>query len=124
MIPGEYILKKEDIECNPFRKAIKLKVVNKGDRPIQVGSHYHFFEVNREMEFDREKAFGYRLNIPSGTAVRFEPGEATKIELIQLGGKRNSFGLNNLAIGDTMNPQNLRRAMLNVERESFKHKKS
>ncbi|TXD49451.1 MULTISPECIES: urease subunit beta [Flavobacteriaceae] len=124
MIPGEYLLKKEAIECNSGRKVLKLKVINKGDRPVQIGSHYHFFEVNREMEFDREKAYGHRLNIPSGTAVRFEPGESTKIELVRLGGKRNSFGLNNLSVGDTMNPQNLKRAMLNVEHESFKNKKS
>jgi len=123
MIPGEYILKKEDIECNPNRKVFNIKVINKGDRPIQVGSHYHFFEVNREMEFDREKTFGYRLNIASGTAVRFEPGEATKVELIRLGGRKNSFGHNNLSSGDTMNPQNLRRSMLKIEQEAFKNKK-
>ncbi|NKI26946.1 urease subunit beta [Arenibacter sp. 6A1] len=124
MIPGEYILKKEDIECNPFRDTFKIKVINKGDRPIQIGSHYHFFEVNREMEFDREKAFGQRLNIPSGTAVRFEPGESTTVELISLGGRRNSFGLNNLCTGDTMNPQNLRRSMIKIEQEGYKNKKS
>ncbi|WP_086477627.1 MULTISPECIES: urease subunit beta [Arenibacter] len=124
MIPGEYILLKEDIECNPFRDVFKIKVVNKGDRPVQIGSHYHFFEVNREMEFDRKKAYGYRLNIPSGTAVRFEPGESTEVELISLGGKRNSFGLNNLTNGDTMNPQNLRRSMISIEQEAFKNKKS
>lgn len=124
MIPGEYILKKEDIVCNPYREAFKIKVVNRGDRPVQIGSHYHFFEVNPEMEFDRKKTFGYRLNIPSGTAVRFEPGESTEIELISLGGRRTAFGLNNLTTGDTMNPQNLRRAMIKIEQEAFKNKKS
>ena len=75
MIPGEYILAKEPIKYNEGREAIELRVVNNGDRPIQVGSHFHFYEVNEGLEFDREKAFGKRLDIPSGTAVRFEPGD-------------------------------------------------
>ena len=75
MIPGEYILAADDIECNVGRLTVIVTVVNTGDRPVQVGSHFHFFEVNRQMEFDRDKAFGMRLNIPAGTAVRFEPGE-------------------------------------------------
>src|SRR4051794_132655 len=77
MIPGEYILEKDDIEINAGRKTVTVIVVNTGDRPIQVGSHFHFFEINRQMSFEREKAFGMRLNIPAGTAVRFEPGEET-----------------------------------------------
>jgi len=81
MIPGEYILEEGTIECNVGRSTIKIVVVNTGDRPVQIGSHYHFFEVNKQMEFDRKKAFGMRLNIAAGTAVRFEPGEEKEVEL-------------------------------------------
>ena len=102
MIPGEYILAKGDIQCNVGRPIQKVTVVNKGDRPVQIGSHFHFFEVNKEMEFFREKAFGMRLNIPSGTAVRFEPGEEKEVELVALGGLRRAVGFNNLVNGDTI----------------------
>jgi len=101
MIPGEYILAKEDIQCNVGRATCRLTVVNKGDRPVQIGSHFHFFEVNKEMDFDRAKAFGMRLNIPSGTAVRFEPGEEKEVELVVLGGLRRAVGFNNLVNGST-----------------------
>ncbi len=101
MIPGEYILRKEPIICNQGRRTVKLTVVNKGDRPVQIGSHYHFFEVNQEMDFDRTKAFGMRLNIPSGTAVRFEPGEEKEVELVELGGLKRAVGFQNLVNGST-----------------------
>jgi len=101
MIPGEYILKKEPVICNEGRRTVKLTVVNKGDRPVQIGSHYHFFEVNEEMSFDRPMALGMRLNIPSGTAVRFEPGESKEVELVELGGLKRAFGFNNLVNGPT-----------------------
>jgi len=96
MIPGEYILKKEDIECNVGRKTAMITVVNTGDRPVQVGSHFHFFEVNKQMKFDRESALGMRLNIAAGTAVRFEPGEEKEVELVSFGGNKIIFGFNNL----------------------------
>ncbi len=102
MIPGEYILGKEPILCNAGRATRKVTVVNKGDRPVQIGSHFHFFEVNREMEFDRSLAMGKRLNIPSGTAVRFEPGEEKEVELVELGGLRRAVGFNNLVNGSTV----------------------
>jgi len=102
MIPGEYILAAGDIECNIGRRTVAVTVVNTGDRPIQVGSHFHFFEVNTEMEFDRAKAFGMRLDIPSGTAVRFEPGEEKAVGLVTLGGNRRAIGFNNLVDGDTV----------------------
>jgi urease beta subunit len=102
MIPGEYILAKGEIQCNVGRQTRKITVVNRGDRPVQIGSHFHFFEVNREMEFLREQAFGMRLNIPSGTAVRFEPGEEKEVELVSLGGLRRAVGFNNLVNGDTI----------------------
>ena len=82
MIPGEFIIKEGTIEYNKGKEVIKLEVVNTGDRPIQIGSHYHFYEVNDYLKFDREKAYGKRLDIPSGTAVRFEPGDKKEINLI------------------------------------------
>ena len=101
MIPGEYILAEGDIECNAGRRTIKIIVVNTGDRPVQVGSHFHFFEVNKQMEFNREKAFGMRLNIAAGTAVRFEPGEEKEVDLVTFGGIKKIVGFNNLVDGET-----------------------
>ena len=99
MIPGEYILAEENITANAERKTVELAVANTGDRPIQVGSHFHFFEVNTALQFDREKAFGMRLNIPSGVAVRFEPGDEKTVTLTELKGKRIVHGLNNQTNG-------------------------
>lgn len=95
MIPGEYILAEESITANDGRETVELTVANTGDRPIQVGSHFHFYEVNAALQFDREKAFGMRLNIPSGVAVRFEPGDEKTVTLTELKGKRIVHGLNN-----------------------------
>ncbi len=99
MIPGEYILSKGDVICNKNRKTIKVTVKNTGDRPLQVGSHTHFFEINKALEFPREKAFGYRLNIAAGTSVRFEPGDTKEIDLCELGGSKVCFGFNGLTMG-------------------------
>jgi urease subunit beta len=99
MIPGEYRIKEGSIELNAGRAVHSLLVVNIGDRPIQVGSHFHFFEVNRALKFERSEAYGMRLDIPAGTAVRFEPGEEKEISLVELGGDRLSFGLNGLSQG-------------------------
>lgn len=99
MIPGEIIVKDRDIICNEGKSTISIIVANTGDRPVQVGSHFHFFEVNKCLEFDRNQAFGKRLNIASGTAVRFEPGEEKTIELVELGGKKIVHGLNDLTAG-------------------------
>lgn len=99
MIPGEYVLREDDIICNEGRKTGELEVVNTGDRPIQVGSHFHFYEVNTSLQFDREEAFGMRLDIPSGAAVRFEPGDVKKVNLVALAGERRVFGLNNKTDG-------------------------
>ena len=99
MIPGEYILKEGTIECNVGRVTTKVTVVNTGDRPVQIGSHFHFFEVNSQMQFDRLKAFGMRLNIAAATAVRFEPGEETEVELVAFGGEKLIYGFNNLVNG-------------------------
>jgi len=92
MIPGEFKLSSGEIELNKGRRSFALKVVNSGDRPIQVGSHYHFFETNEALKFDREAAYGCRLNIAAGTAVRFEPGQARTVELVGLVGGRKVFG--------------------------------
>lgn len=92
MIPGEYFLKDEDIELNAGRESVAVDVINTGDRPVQVGSHYHFFEVNEALSFDRSLAWGRRLDIPSGTAVRFEPGLKRTVRLIDFGGRREIYG--------------------------------
>ena len=93
---GGLILGSDPIEFNAGRKTITLKVRNTGDRPIQVGSHFHFVEVNRCLSFDRETAYGYHLDIPSGTSVRFEPGEEKEVQLVEMGGRKRVFGLNDL----------------------------
>lgn len=104
MIPGEYFLKSEPIEANAGRATSRLTVTNRGDRPIQVGSHCHFFEVNRALSFDREASYGMRLNVPAGTAVRFEPGDTKEIELVALGGTRTVYGINGLVNGKLKRP--------------------
>lgn len=98
---GGVILASEPIEYNSDRRTVKVKVRNTGDRPIQVGSHFHFFEVNRYLDFDREKAFGYHLNIPATTAVRFEPGDEKEVELVAYSGKRRVVGFDDLVNGYT-----------------------
>ncbi|MFN4875624.1 MAG: urease subunit beta [Aphanizomenon sp.] len=95
MIPGEIITPTGEIELNANRPTTKLIVANTGDRPIQIGSHFHFYEVNTALKFDREKARGMRLDIPAGTAVRFEPGDEKEITLISLVGSRQIYGFNN-----------------------------
>jgi urease subunit beta len=94
MIPGEMQVAKGDIELNKGRRVLSLEITNSGDRPIQVGSHYHFFETNEALRFDRKKAYGCRLNIASGTAVRFEPGQTRTVELVGLAGLRKVYGFN------------------------------
>ena len=101
MIPGEYVLGEGDIEANVGRRTIELTVANTGDRPIQVGSHFHFFEANRALRFERARAFGMRLNVPAGTAVRFEPGDEKIVTLVDLAGAREVYGLNALTEGST-----------------------
>jgi urease beta subunit len=99
MIPGEYFLADDGIDLNVGRETRRIEVANAGDRPIQVGSHFHFFEVNRSLVFDRPAAYGMRLNIASGTAVRFEPGDTREVELVAIGGSRHVLGLNRLVDG-------------------------
>ena len=92
MIPGEMKVAAGDLELNKGRKTVTLEVTNSGDRPVQVGSHYHFFETNEALKLDRAKAYGFRLNIAAGTAVRFEPGQTRTVELVELTGERRVFG--------------------------------
>jgi urease subunit beta len=99
MKPGEIIYAEGGIELNAGRETVTVTVANTGDRPIQVGSHYHFFETNEALSFDRDKARGFRLNIPAGTAVRFEPGQARDVELVALAGKREVYGFNAKTMG-------------------------
>ena len=99
MIPGEIKTVAGDIELNKGRRKVTLEVTNSGDRPIQVGSHYHFFEVNDALRFDRAKAYGFRLNIAAGTAVRFEPGQSRTVELVALAGDRRVYGFQGKVMG-------------------------
>ena len=99
MIPGEIKVADGEIELNAGRKTITLAVTNSGDRPIQVGSHYHFFETNEALQFARARARGFRLNIAAGTAVRFEPGQTRTVELVALGGARKVYGFNGKVMG-------------------------
>src|SRR3972149_3513309 len=99
MIPGEYILADDPIIANKNRETRKIKVNNFCDRPIQVGSHTHFFEVNKALDFPREQAYGFHLNIPAGTSIRFEPGDTKEVEITEYGGKRIVYGFNGLVNG-------------------------
>ncbi|TIH09938.1 urease subunit beta [Pseudomonas leptonychotis] len=100
MIPGEYQIQDGEIELNAGRRTLTLNVANSGDRPIQVGSHFHFFETNDALAFEREPTRGMRLNIPAGTAVRFEPGQSREVELVDLAGQRRVFGFAGRVMGD------------------------
>jgi urease subunit beta len=99
MIPGEYFIKPGEIELNKGRKTLTLTVSNSGDRPIQVGSHYHFFETNPALQFDRAKARGMRLDIAAGTAVRFEPGQSREVTLVAVAGARTIYGFRQAVMG-------------------------
>ncbi len=119
LIPGEFILKDDEIALNENKNSITIKVTNRGDRPIQVGSHFHFFEVNKLLEFDREKSYGKRLDIASGTSVRFEPGESKNVKLIDFGGNKRLLGFNNLVDGQISN-DNKEQALKNAKNKGFK----
>lgn len=99
MIPGQYFVDDGDINLNEGRQTLLLKVANTGDRPIQVGSHYHFFETNRALSFTREPTRGFRLNIPAGTAIRFEPGQERDVQLVEYAGNKHVYGFNGKVMG-------------------------
>jgi urease subunit beta len=118
MKPGEYWLESDPIIANQGRRTLRVLVKNTGDRPVQVGSHYHFFESNRALAFDREAAYGMRLNIPAGTASRFEPGEAKEIELTEFGGRKLIHGLNGLG-GQIDDPKARIQAIAQAKKQGF-----
>ena len=120
LIPGEFIPADGDVEINAGRNSISMLVRNTGDRPIQVGSHYHFFETNRMLDFDRAGAFGMRLDIPAGTAVRFEPGDEKEIQLTELGGSKFVYGLNDLTNGSVNSELTRARALKLAKERGFK----
>jgi urease subunit gamma/beta len=117
--PGEYRLAEDDVTLNAGRRSVHVSVRNLGDRPVQVGSHFHFFEVNDELEFERKAAFGMRLDIPAGTAVRFEPGDEREVELVEFGGERRVHGLNMLTDGDA-SPDRLETALQRARDGGFR----
>lgn len=119
MIPGEIFFADREIELNAGRDKKTISVASGGDRPIQVGSHFHFFEVNRALQFDRAAAFGYRLDIPSGTSVRFEPGDTKEVTLVAIGGNRRIIGLNNLTNGELDNAEDKDKAIVKARELGF-----
>ncbi len=120
VVPGEIIAAEGEIEINAGRRRATLKALNTGDRPIQIGSHYHFFEANKALEFDRAVSFGMHLDIPAGTAVRFEPGESKEVALVAFGGTGEVFGLNNLTDGGTRSEGRKQAALSKARARSFK----
>jgi urease beta subunit len=123
VIPGEVILGEGDIVAFKGRQTVELSVANTGDRPIQVGSHCHFFEANRALRFDREKAYGFRLQVPAGTAVRFEPGEDKRVTLVSIGGNRVAYGINGLVNGRLDDPNVKAKALVSAREQGFIPKK-
>ena len=119
MIPGEYFINDIPIIANKGKKTVKIKVSNSGDRPIQVGSHTHFFETNKSLVFSREKAYGCHLNIPSGTSIRFEPGDTKEIELTEIGGLRTVYGFNGLVNGKLSTQKQI--ALKKAQKKGFKN---
>ncbi len=114
-----YILREEPVEINAGRRTATVEVSNTGDRPVQVGSHFHFFEVNRALHFDREAALGMRLNIPAGTAVRFEPGDTHIVALVEFGGLKRAVGFNNLVGSSTVTEAGKRQALRAAREQDF-----
>jgi urease subunit gamma/beta len=117
---GEVVTPDEEIELNAGRRSATLTATNTGDRPIQIGSHFHFFEVNKALEFDREKAFGMRLDVPSGTAVRFEPGQEKEVALVEIGGKGKVSGFNDLTNGSIQSKKVRESALKRARKQGFK----
>ncbi len=124
MIPGEYLFDGPDLELNAGREVVTITVNNTGDRPIQVGSHYHFFETNRALVFDRVKAYGMRLNLPSGTSARFEPGDIKEVKLVAYCGHRVIHGFNGLVMGRLDDPYTRESSMKRCIEGGYGHKPS
>jgi urease subunit beta len=124
MKPGEYYHDGPDLEINAGRETVKLSVTNTGDRPVQIGSHFHFFEVNRALVFDRAKAYGMRLDLLSGTAIRFEPGDVKEVQLVPFSGERKVYGLNGLVMGQLDDPTVKKAAFQRLEAAEFGNESS
>lgn len=118
--PGEILTEDGEIQLNAGKNTAQISVTNTADRPIQVGSHFHFFEVNKALDFQRNLAYGMRLDIPAGTAVRFEPGETKRIQLVEIGGNREGYGLNNIVEGKMDNPEIKKKAIATAKEKGFK----
>lgn len=118
--PGEYFFDDDELVINEGKDTVEINVTNTADRPCQVGSHYHFFEVNKQLEFNRRLAYGMRLDIPAGTAVRFEPGETKRVRLVEIGGERKGFGLNDLVEGSLDDEAVKERAISKAKENGFK----
>ena len=124
MIPGEWLLASDPIEINAGRRKLRISVRNTGDRPIQIGSHFHFFEVNRALEFDRPATLGMRLDVPSGQSIRFEAGDERDVELVAFGGFGRVIGFNGLVDGATSATSTVARALQRAERRGFTRNES
>jgi urease beta subunit len=122
MIPGEYFFDKGDLVLNEGRETVTLTVNNTGDRPVQIGAHYHFFEVNKALVFDRTKAYGMRLDLPSGTSVRFEPGDKKTVQLVPYGGHRTVYGFNALVSGRLDDPYTKETSIKRCLDQGYGHK--
>ncbi|MDD6490587.1 MAG: urease subunit gamma [Clostridia bacterium] len=119
-VPGEYLIDDGDIIINDGKETVEITVTNTADRPVQVGSHFHFFEVNKALEFDRKVAYGMHLDVPSGTAVRFEPGESKRVSLVKIGGNRIGYGLNDLVQGQMDDEEVKEKAFEKAKKLGFK----
>ena len=119
MVPGEWLLADEPIEINAGRRTLRVSVRNTGDRPIQVGSHFHFFEVNRALDFDRPATLGMRLDVPAGQSIRFEAGDEREVDLVEFGGLGRVIGFNNLVDGGRLDQQSVQRALEKAARLDF-----
>ena len=122
MTPGEYLFDGPDVELNAGRPVTTLSVNNTGDRPVQIGAHYHFFEVNKALVFDRAKAYGMRLDLPSGTSVRFEPGDTKEVKLVPYGGRRVVYGFNAVVSGRLDDPYTRESSLKRCTEQGYGHK--
>lgn len=117
--PGEWIISDEPVEINAGRRTLHLTVRNTGDRPIQIGSHFHFFEVNRALDFDRPQAMGMHLNVPAGSAIRFEPGDEKDVDLVEYGGMKRVEGFNSLVMGSVQSEWTIKEALQRAQELDF-----
>lgn len=124
MIPGEYLIDGSDLELNSGRPTVTITVNNTGDRPVQIGAHYHFFEVNKALIFDRVKAYGMRLDLPAGTSARFEPGDVKKVQLVPYTGQRKVYGFNALVMGSLDDPYTRESSLQRCMDQGYGHKEA